>query len=112
MLDTKTGEVLAYVGNAEISGKKTAQYVDNVISNRSSGSILKPFLYAAMLNEGELLPNSLVADIPTRFGGYAPENFEKNYVSCSGKCCFGTFTQHSGCEGVGAIWFCSISFIS
>lgn len=79
VLNTKTGEVLAYVGNAEISGKKTAQFVDNVISNRSSGSILKPFLYAAMLNEGELLPNSLVADIPTRFGGYAPENFEKSY---------------------------------
>lgn len=79
VLDTKTGEILAYVGNAEISGKKTAQYVDNVISSRSSGSILKPFLYATMLNEGELLPNSLVADIPTRFGGYAPENFEKNY---------------------------------
>ncbi|HEY6913250.1 MAG TPA: penicillin-binding protein 1C [Paludibacter sp.] len=79
VLNTKTGEVLAYVGNAEISGKKTAQYVDNVISNRSSGSILKPFLYAAMLNDGELLPNSLVADIPTRFGGYAPENFEKSY---------------------------------
>lgn len=79
VLDTKTGEVLAYVGNAEISGKKTAQYVDNIISSRSSGSILKPFLYAAMLNDGDLLPNSLVADIPTRFGGYAPENFEKSY---------------------------------
>jgi len=79
VLDTKTGEVLAYVGNAEIKGKKTAQYVDNTISNRSSGSILKPFLYAAMLNDGDMLPNSLIADIPTRFGGYAPENFEKSY---------------------------------
>jgi len=79
VLDTRTGEILAYVGNAEIEGKKTAQYVDNVVSLRSSGSILKPFLYAAMLNDGELLPNSLVADIPTRFGAYAPENFEKTY---------------------------------
>jgi len=80
VLDTKTGEVLAYIGNVDIPSRKTAQYVDNVISNRSSGSILKPFLYAGMLNEGELLPNSLVSDIPTRIGGYAPENFEKSYA--------------------------------
>jgi len=80
VLDTKTGEVLAYVGNVDIPGRKTAQYVDNVFSKRSSGSILKPFLYAGMLNEGELLQKSLVSDIPTRIGGYAPENFEKSYA--------------------------------
>lgn len=79
IVDTKTGEIKAYVGNAEIPDKNTNQYVDNVISKRSSGSILKPFLYAAMLNEGELLPASLLLDIPTRIGSYAPENFEKTY---------------------------------
>lgn len=79
VLDTKTGKVLAYVGNVDIPKRNTNQYVDNVVSVRSSGSILKPFLYAAMLNEGELLPHSLVSDIPTRFGAYAPENFEKTY---------------------------------
>ena len=79
VLDTKSGAIISYIGNAVITGKQTAQYVDNVVSNRSSGSVLKPFLYAAMLNDGELLPNSLVSDIPTRYGGYAPENFEKSY---------------------------------
>lgn len=79
VLDTKTGEILAYVGNIELKGRSSSQYVDNVHSSRSSGSILKPFLYAAMLNDGELLPGSLVPDIPTRYGGYAPENFEKSY---------------------------------
>lgn len=79
VLNTKTGEIISYVGNTELEGKKTAQCVDNAIANRSSGSILKPFLYASMLNDGELLPNALVEDIPTRFGGYAPENFEKSY---------------------------------
>jgi penicillin-binding protein 1C len=78
--DTRTGEVKAYVGNAEIAGLKNAPYVDNAVAPRSSGSILKPFLYAAMLNEGELLPRSLVSDIPTHFGNYAPENFEKTYM--------------------------------
>ena len=79
VMNTRTGEILAYVGNADNPNQKAEQYVDNVVSVRSSGSILKPFLYAAMLDDGELLPNTLVADIPTRFGGYAPENFEKTY---------------------------------
>ncbi|MDD2796997.1 MAG: penicillin-binding protein 1C [Bacteroidales bacterium] len=79
VIDTKTGEIKAYVGNAQIPDRNTNQYVDNVVSKRSSGSILKPFLYAAMLHEGELLPSSLVSDIPTRIGSYAPENFEKTY---------------------------------
>lgn len=79
VLDTKTGEIKAYIGNVEIDGLNNSPFVDNVISNRSSGSILKPFLYAAMLNDGELMPHSLVSDIPTHFGAYAPENFEKTY---------------------------------
>ena len=79
VLDTRSGEAKAYVGNIDVEGLKNAPYVDNAIANRSSGSILKPFLYAAMLDEGELLPTSLVSDIPTHFGAYAPENFEKTY---------------------------------
>ena len=79
VLDTKTAEVVAYIGNVTLENLKNTPYVDNAIANRSSGSILKPFLYAAMLNEGELLPKSMVSDIPTRFGAYAPENFEKSF---------------------------------
>ncbi len=77
--DTRTGQIKAYVGNAELPNVKNAPYVDNAVAPRSSGSILKPFLFAAMLNEGELLPEALVSDIPTHFGSYAPENFEKVY---------------------------------
>ncbi len=78
--DTRSGKICAYVGNAEIKGVDNNAYVDNAVAPRSSGSILKPFLYAAMLNDGELLPNALVADIPTHFGNYSPENFEKIYA--------------------------------
>jgi len=73
-----TGEVIAYLGNAP-DNSTPANYVDIITSRRSPGSILKPFLYAAMLNEGLLLPNTLVADIPTQYGGYAPENFYRTY---------------------------------
>ena len=80
VVDTRSGEIRAYVGNAEIKGLNNNAYVDNAVAPRSSGSILKPFLYAAMLNDGELLPNALVSDIPTHFGNYSPENFEKVYA--------------------------------
>ena len=53
--------------------------VDCAQAARSSGSILKPFLYAAMLDSGELTPSRLVADIPTRVGSYSPENNLKTY---------------------------------
>lgn len=78
VVSINTGEVIAYLGNAP-DNNTPANYVDIITSRRSPGSILKPFLYAAMLNEGLLLPNTLVADIPTQYGGYAPENFYRTY---------------------------------
>ena len=43
------------------------------------GSILKPFLYAAMLQEGGLTPRTLLADTPVHFAGYVPENFDRRF---------------------------------
>ncbi|ARV15606.1 penicillin-binding protein 1C [Polaribacter sp. SA4-12] len=79
VLDVKTREVLSYVGNAPTDNKHQKD-VDVIDKPRSTGSILKPFLYAAMLDSGDLLPNTLVADIPTNFGSYHPENFNKKYA--------------------------------
>ncbi len=75
VLDTKTGDILAYVGNtgANRPDQKNAD-VDLIIARRSSGSLLKPFLYAGMLDAGLVLPDQLVVDIPTRIGSYKPEN--------------------------------------
>ncbi len=72
IIETKTGKVIAYVGNVPSAQKN--QDVDVVSSKRSSGSILKPFLYAVMLDAGLLLRDQLVIDIPTRIGSYRPEN--------------------------------------
>ena len=79
VLDVKTRQVLSYVGNAPTT-KKHQKSVDIIDKPRSTGSILKPFLYTAMLDQGELLPNTLVADVPTNFGSYHPENFDKKYA--------------------------------
>ncbi len=78
VLDVKTRQVLAYVGNTS-TDKSHQKDVDIIDKPRSTGSILKPFLYAAMLDAGDILPNTLVADVPTQFGSYNPENYNKTY---------------------------------
>ncbi|MEZ4857444.1 MAG: penicillin-binding protein 1C [Flavobacteriaceae bacterium] len=78
ILDVTTKEVLAYVGNAP-SHKDNDAFVDIISKPRSTGSILKPFLYAAALDSGALLPDMLVADIPTVINGYSPENFDNQF---------------------------------
>lgn len=79
VLDVKTRQVLSYVGNSPTDTKHQKD-VDVIDKPRSTGSIFKPFLYAAMLDAGDLLPNMLVADVPTNFGSYQPENFDKKYA--------------------------------
>ncbi|MFN2374330.1 MAG: penicillin-binding protein 1C [Cyclonatronaceae bacterium] len=61
------------------SGFNRGHQVDVITAPRSPGSVLKPFLYFLQLNEGRLLPQMLVADIPTRVAGYAPRNFHPGY---------------------------------
>lgn len=78
VLDVKTRRVMAYVGNSP-TDKVHQKDVDIIDKPRSTGSILKPFLYAAMLDAGDMLPNTLVADVPTQFGSYNPENYNKTY---------------------------------
>ena len=78
VMDVATRNVLTYVGNAPTDDEHQNQ-VDVIDKPRSTGSILKPFLYAAMLDSGEILPHTLVADTPTQFGSYQPENYNKTY---------------------------------
>lgn len=78
VLDIKSGNVLAYVGNTN-AGHEHGEQVDVVTARRSTGSILKPFLYAAIVGEGKLLPDMLVPDIPTTINGFSPKNFSKQY---------------------------------
>lgn len=78
VMDVNTKEVLAYVGNSPTDSDH-GSYVDIIQKSRSTGSILKPFLYAAMLHSGEILPNTLIPDIPTSINGYSPENYDKNF---------------------------------
>jgi penicillin-binding protein 1C len=79
--DVTDGTVRAYVGNVGGPGGATdGRAVDVITAPRSSGSILKPFLFAALLEAGEILPDELVADIPTRISGFAPQNFDRSFA--------------------------------
>jgi penicillin-binding protein 1C len=78
--DVETGEILAYSGNAtDLGHGRKGKDVDIVTSPRSTGSLLKPFLYAAMLDDGMITPNMLVADVPLNINGFTPQNFSRTY---------------------------------
>ena len=47
---------------------------------RSPGSALKPFIYAMAFEDGVAAPSRVVSDLPRRFGGYAPENFDRGFA--------------------------------
>lgn len=80
IVDIHTGNVLSYIGNYHDKGNHSDAFSVNIIeSKRSGGSILKPFLYATMLDNGELLPEMLIPDVPTQIGSYAPKNFNRGY---------------------------------
>lgn len=79
--DVESGKILAYVGNVTDQNMTTGHgyQVDVITSPRSTGSVLKPFLYAAMLNDGFILPGTLIADTPLNINGFTPQNFNKTF---------------------------------
>lgn len=79
LIDIENNNVLAYVGNTQSNKDDDGTQVDIIRSPRSSGSILKPFLFARMQQEGMLLPNTLLPDVPTRISGFNPKNFDRQY---------------------------------
>ena len=79
VLDVEKNEVLAYVGNISEAGMTHHSAVDVIPAPRSTGSILKPFLYAMAIDDGVISPNSLLPDVPTYMGGYRPENYNESF---------------------------------
>jgi penicillin-binding protein 1C len=79
VLEVETGAVLAYAGNLPDPEQTDNGHVDMIVSLRSTGSVLKPFLYADLFEAGELLPGQLVADVPTRMGSFIPENNTRSF---------------------------------
>ena len=72
-------EVRAVVGGAWLEQGRAGS-LDLTRAVRSPGSALKPLLYGLAFQEGVVTPGTLIADMPRRFGGYAPENYSRGFV--------------------------------
>ena len=79
VMDVRSGEILAYVGNSLQDRDRPGKQVDIVRSPRSTGSILKPLLYCALLQDGAILPETLLPDTPINLGGFSPQNFDRSF---------------------------------
>lgn len=77
--DFTTGEILTYIGSPEFTSEQRKGYVDMATAIRSPGSTLKPFVYAKAFADGILHPQTLIADMPARFGRYEPSNFDGEF---------------------------------
>lgn len=77
--DVRTLQVLAYCGNIGYSSGRSGSQVDILQAPRSTGSILKPLLYCAMLQEGMILPGTILPDIPVNINGFSPQNFDRQF---------------------------------
>lgn len=78
--DVETGEILAYAGNVtESFAPVPSGQVDIITAPRSTGSLLKPILYAAMLKDGKILPGTLIPDIPLNINGFTPRNYNRDF---------------------------------
>ncbi len=77
--NTKTGAIKAYIGSPDFFDQHHGGQVNGILAARSSGSILKPFLYALSIDEGLITPESFIRDLPTYFEGFSPKNANKEY---------------------------------
>ena len=77
--DIRTRELLCYIGNTKEEGNTHSNMVDIVQSPRSTGSVLKPILYASALEEGLILPNTLIPDVPISLNGFSPKNYLETF---------------------------------
>ncbi len=80
IIDNYSNQIISYVGNSSpVNHIFHENYVDIIQAPRSTGSILKPFLHAAALDDGLILNQTLLVDIPTVIQGFAPKNYSKTY---------------------------------
>ncbi|MEJ2054191.1 MAG: penicillin-binding protein 1C [Calditrichaceae bacterium] len=79
IVETQTGKIAAYIGSDDFFDTEAKGQVDGIFAPRSSGSILKPFLYALSMDEGYILPQTLIKDVPSFYGAFSPANADLKY---------------------------------
>jgi penicillin-binding protein 1C len=79
IIDNKTQDVITYIGSSDFLDSEHQGQIDGVVAIRSPGSTLKPFVYARAFDKGLLTPHAVIADVPTDFNGYSPDNFDLKF---------------------------------
>jgi penicillin-binding protein 1C len=79
VVDHATMKVRAYLGSVDLDDDSRFGHVDMISSIRSPGSVLKPFVYGMGLDQGLIAAESLLQDVPRRFGDYRPGNFDTGF---------------------------------
>jgi penicillin-binding protein 1C len=80
LVDTRDLSVKAMVGSADYHNKEIDGQVNGTLARRSPGSTLKPFIYGLGFDQGVLHPQTVLRDVPTAFGPFAPENFDGRFL--------------------------------
>lgn len=79
VVDHQNMKVRGYVGSVSFNDDSRFGHVDMISSVRSPGSVLKPFVYGMALDDGLIHGESLLQDVPRRFGDYRPGNFDSGF---------------------------------
>ncbi|WP_350615937.1 peptidoglycan glycosyltransferase PbpC [Pseudomonas sp. HY7a-MNA-CIBAN-0227] len=79
VVEEETMAVRAYLGSVDINDARRFGHVDMISAMRSPGSTLKPFLYGMALDAGLIHSESLLQDVPRRYGDYRPGNFSMGF---------------------------------
>jgi penicillin-binding protein 1C len=84
VLDNRSGDVLAYVGSPDYFADAQMGRNDGVQALRQPGSTLKPFLYELALEKRIIRPNTVLADVPTRYAIpgaklYTPSDYSETF---------------------------------
>lgn len=83
VLDNESSDVLAYVGSPSYFDFKKQGANDGVVAKRQPGSALKPFVYAAAMEQLGYGPATLLPDLPRDFvvpgGSFAPRNYDQRF---------------------------------
>ncbi|MGY2138438.1 peptidoglycan glycosyltransferase PbpC [Pseudomonas reactans] len=80
VVEEESMAVRAYLGSVDINDAKRFGHVDMISALRSPGSTLKPFLYGMALDDGLIHSESLLQDVPRRYGDYRPGNFSMGFT--------------------------------
>jgi len=79
IIDNRTHSVAAYIGSSDFKDLFHNGQVDGVSAVRSPGSTLKPLLYGLSIDHGIITPKTVIADVPSNFQGYTPENYDLSF---------------------------------